>query len=263
MMSTDLFRITCGESMPVSEKNPALLLKRDEEGLFLTDGELALRGDFTKMLPRLKENNLRGEMVVKAAKLKNTDHVPYVVDATAGMGEDSLLLAAAGFEVILFEYDPVIAALLQDTIERARKIPEICQAAARMHLYCENSIEALVRIGSESEKVQAGGESGKTQVGGDVFAEYGLPLTGPDVVLLDPMFPERTKSSLVKKKFQLLQQLESPCSEENELLSAALAARPHKILIKRPLKGPFLAGQKPSYSLKGKAVRYDCIVLAQ
>ncbi|MBQ4243593.1 MAG: class I SAM-dependent methyltransferase, partial [Clostridia bacterium] len=36
---------------------------------------------------------------------------------------------------------------------------------------------------------------------------------------------------------------------------------PHKIVIKRPLKGPFLAGRKPDYSLQGKAIRYDCIVL--
>lgn len=84
----------------------------------------------------------------------------------------------------------------------------------------------------------------------------------PDVILLDPMFPAREKSALIKKKFQLLQRLEQPCSDEEALLDAALLAHPHKIVIKRPLKGPFLAGRKPDYSIKGKAIRYDCIVIA-
>jgi 16S rRNA (guanine1516-N2)-methyltransferase len=96
----------------------------------------------------------------------------------------------------------------------------------------------------------------------NVIASDAGPLNAvrPDVIYLDPMFPERQKSGLIKKKFQLLQRLESPCADEEELLSAALAARPLRIVIKRPLKGPPLAGATPSYSLKGKAIRYDCIV---
>jgi len=31
-------------------------------------------------------------------------------------------------------------------------------------------------------------------------------------------------------------------------------------VVKRPLKGPFLAGKKPSSSLTGKVVRYDVYV---
>ncbi|MBQ1757738.1 MAG: class I SAM-dependent methyltransferase, partial [Erysipelotrichaceae bacterium] len=43
--------------------------------------------------------------------------------------------------------------------------------------------------------------------------------------------------------------------------SAAIAVHPSRIIIKRPLKGPFLAGRKPDYSLPGKAIRYDVILL--
>ena len=74
------------------------------------------------------------------------------------------------------------------------------------------------------------------------------------------MFPERTKSALVKKKFQLLHLLERPCENEAALLDAALSAHPKRVVIKRPAKGPYLAGVKPSYSLTGSAVRFDCIV---
>ncbi len=48
--------------------------------------------------------------------------------------------------------------------------------------------------------------------------------------------------------------------DEEALLRAALAAHPRKVVIKRPVKGPHLAGVKPSHSVAGKAVRYDCIV---
>ena len=85
----------------------------------------------------------------------------------------------------------------------------------------------------------------------------------PDVVYLDPMFPERRKSAAVKKKFQLIHYLEHPCDDQEALMRAALAAHPRKVVVKRPVKGPHLAGIKPSYSLAGKSVRYDCIVPVQ
>ena len=81
----------------------------------------------------------------------------------------------------------------------------------------------------------------------------------PDVVYLDPMFPLRTKSGLVKKKFQLIHELEKPCEDEKELLEAALSAALVRVVIKRPLKGECLAGVKPDYSIEGSTVRYDCI----
>ncbi len=87
------------------------------------------------------------------------------------------------------------------------------------------------------------------------------PVLRPNIVLLDPMFPERSGSSQVRKKFQLIHCIEQPCDEEEELLDAAFAAAPRKILVKRPLKGAYLAGRTPSYSIRGKAVRYDCFVL--
>ena len=209
-----------------------LMLRMDSDGLALVGGTLVLRGDFTRMMPRLKTGNLQRELLIKAAKRKGMDGTPTAIDATAGLGEDSLLLAAAGFSVRLYEYDPVIAALLKDTLRRAADVPELAPVVGRMQVLEENSLTALPQLEE-----------------------------APDVVLLDPMFPERQKSALIKKKFQLLQQLERPCSDEDALVNAAIAAHPRKIVIKRPLKGPYLAGIKPSYSLKGKAIRYDCLVL--
>ncbi|ETP72048.1 SAM-dependent methyltransferase, tRNA(uracil-5)-methyltransferase [Lachnospiraceae bacterium JC7] len=227
---TERSDISDQSSEPKDKKMP-LYLKMDEDGLSLTDGKHELRGDFTDNLSRLKQSNLEREMLVKAAKLKGLDHPPVLIDATAGMGEDSLLLAASGFNVKLYEYDPIIASLLEDALRRAKAVPELKDIVSRMELHIENSIEAM----------------------------NNLDIT-PDVILLDPMFPARTKSSLVKKKFQLLQQLEPPCSDAAMLLNAAISLRPRKIIIKRPAKGPYLADIKPDYSLTGKAIRYDCIL---
>lgn len=217
---------------PLEAEQTDLMLRLDENGLSLVSGELVLRGDFTRMLPRLRPGNLQRELLVKAAKIKHSDAMPTAIDATAGLGEDALLLAAVGFSVHLYEYDAVIAALLRDAMWRAAQMPELAEIIGRMQLFETDSLTELRKLS-----------------------------VAPDVILLDPMFPERQKSALIKKKFQLLQKLERPCADEIALVNAAIAAHPHKIVIKRPLKGPYLADRKPSYSIKGKAIRYDCLVL--
>jgi 16S rRNA (guanine1516-N2)-methyltransferase len=214
--------------MNIDIENSELKLIETEEGLTLTDGKLQLRGDFRSMLPRIRPGALQRELLVKAAKFKKADHPLKAVDATAGLGEDSFLLAAAGYDVTLFEQDQVIALLLEDALLRARKDPELAEYASRMHLIKTDSIEGMKHL---TEK--------------------------PDLIYLDPMFPERQKSGLVKKKFQLLQKLESPCTDGEELLKAAMEAEPSRIVIKRMLKGPLLGGIKPSYSIKGKTIRFD------
>ena len=207
-----------------------LELRRDDEGLALVGDGMVLRADFMRLLPRLRPDRLGRELLVRAARTRGVD-APTVIDATAGLGEDSLLLAAAGFTVMMFEQDPVIAALLCDALGRAANEPQLAGVVARMTLVEGDSVAGLRALGFS-----------------------------PDVVFLDPMFPERTKSAAVKKKFQLLHLLERPCDNERELLEAALAARPRKVVVKRPPKGPALAGARPSHSLAGKAVRYDVIV---
>ena len=213
-----------------NEANLGPELRRDAEGLALVGDGMVLRADFARLLPRLRPDRLGRELLVRAARLRGVE-VPTAVDATAGLGEDSLLLAAAGFSVTMFEKDPVIAALLRDALERAANEPQLAGIVARMTLVEGDSVAGLRELGFS-----------------------------PDVVFLDPMFPERTKSAAVKKKFQLLHHLERPCDNEEELLDAALAAHPRKVVIKRPPKGPRLAGAKPSHALAGKAVRYDVLV---
>lgn len=213
--------------------NNVNLIQKDN-GLCLEGDGMEIRCDFSSLLKRIKPNNLGGELIVKAAKISGRQLPLTIIDATAGLGEDSFLLAAAGFNVILFERDEVIASLLADGLKRALNDELTFDAASRMTLRCEDSIKALPTLNGVA-----------------------------DIVFLDPMFPERTKSAEVKKKFQLIHRLEKPCEDEKELLDAAYSANPERIIIKRPLKGPYLCDKKPSYSLSGKAIRYDCIALGR
>ncbi|MBO6019681.1 MAG: class I SAM-dependent methyltransferase, partial [Clostridia bacterium] len=111
-------------------------------GLALSDGKNSVRGDFARLLPRIRRGNLSRELLVRAVKIKGIGE-PLVADATAGLGEDSFLLAAAGCRVLLFEHDPVIADLLSDAIERAKRDPETAEIAARMTLIRGDSVPAL------------------------------------------------------------------------------------------------------------------------
>ena len=207
-----------------------LTLVFDDAGLSLVGCGMRYQGDFARMFNRVTKGRLHHEMLVKIAKTK-TEH-PIAVDAAAGMGEDSFLLAAAGDEVYLFERDKVIAALLRDALRRARQDDRLRGIVGRMRLIEGDSIERMPKLDIK-----------------------------PEIVYLDPMFPPRKKSGLIQKKLQLIQKLEQPCANERELYDAAAALRPKKIIIKRPLNGALLADKKPSYTVKGKAIRYDVMVL--
>ena len=220
------------EAHDVVTGESGLVLRDDGEGLALVGDGVVVRPDFGRMAARLRPSNLSRELLVRAAKVKHAGGPLTAVDATAGLGDDSLLLAAAGFEVRLYERNPTVAALLRDALWRAQADPRLSSVVARMTLVEGDSVQGLAELGFH-----------------------------PSVVLLDPMFPAKQKSAAVKKKLQLLQQLEAPCDDEAALLEAALSAKPRKVVVKRPAKGPFLAGAKPSYSLEGKAIRYDCYVV--
>lgn len=215
----------------ISERpGPKLTILFHAKGVSLTGYGLSYQGDFENMLHRVTNGRLQHEMLVRAAKSDKPGRK--AIDATAGMGEDAFLLAAQGYEVTLFEQNPVIAVLLKDALRRAKKHPVLKDIASRMNLVQDNSVEGMSKL-----------------------------LDPVDVIYLDPMFPARQKSSLINKKLQLIQKLEPPCSEETDLFDAAISASPSKIIVKRPLKSEFLAGRKPSYTLNGKAIRYDCYTL--
>ena len=215
----------------VDKPGEYLTIHFDSKGVSLSGFGLTYQGDFAEtMMHRVTNGRLQHEMLVKAASSEKEGRK--AIDATAGMGEDAFLLAAQGDEVTLYEQNPVVAALLKDAIRRAKKNQILKDIAGRMKVVEADSVESMSKL-----------------------------LDPVDVIYLDPMFPARQKSSLINKKLQLIQKLEPPCSEETDLFDAALKVGPSRIIVKRPLKSEYLAGREPSYTLKGKAIRYDCYVL--
>lgn len=215
----------------VDKPGEYLTIHFDSKGVSLSGFGLTYQGDFAEtMMHRVTNGRLQHEMLVKAASSEKEGRK--AIDATAGMGEDAFLLAAQGYEVTLYEQNPVVAALLKDAIRRAKKNQILKDIAGRMKVVEADSVESMSKL-----------------------------LDPVDVIYLDPMFPARQKSSLINKKLQLIQKLEPPCSEETDLFDAALKVCPSRIIVKRPLKSECLAGREPSYTLKGKAIRYDCYVL--
>lgn len=169
-----------------------------------------------------------GQMIAKAVGVQPGVR-PTVLDATAGLGKDAFVLATLGCQVSLIERQPIIAALLEDGLRRAAEDAEVAVIVQRMRLLAGNSIELLGH-----------------------WAE--LP---PQVIYLDPMFPHREKSALVKKEMRLFRPLVGDDLDAPALLAAALALASHRVVVKRPRKAPCIEGAKPSHTLEGKSSRYD------
>ena len=132
--------------------------------------------------------------------------------------------------MILLERQPVIAALLEDGLRRAREAGgEVAEIASRMRLIHCDAISALC---DWSEAI-------------------------PQVIHLDPMFPHREKSALVKKEMRLFRPLAGDDNDAPALLRAALALASHRVVVKRPRKAPAIAGPAPSAEMKGQSSRYD------
>lgn len=222
-------RFECEVCGTVPDGKDAAFFLLDKTGLsFIIAGHI-LKGDFTRLLPRVSGGHLQHEILLKAAKVSEGMRA---VDATAGLGEDAFILAAGGCETELFEHNPITAALLSDALIRAKKDPNLKDIAGRMSLKQGDSKDLLSKLSYS-----------------------------PDLIYLDPMFPEKKKSAETKKKLQVLHKIELPCADEKELLATAIAAGPKKIVIKRPPDGEYLGGIKPGYSIERKAVRFDCITL--
>jgi len=169
-----------------------------------------------------------GQMIAKAVGIAQGVR-PQVLDATAGLGKDAFVLASLGCQMTLIERQPLVAALLEDGLARARNDAEVGPIVARMHLLTGNAIEHMHNWQGEP----------------------------PQVIYLDPMFPHREKTALVKKEMRLFRPLVGDDPDAPALLEAALALATHRVVVKRPRKAPCIEGPKPSHALDGKSSRYD------
>ncbi len=183
---------------------------------------------------RRKFGGGKGQTLAKAVGLHKTCS-PVILDATAGMGKDAFVFASLGARVILMERAAVAAALLSDALERGQNNPEIADIIKRMRLFYDDATRLTEKtIKQWPDK--------------------------PDVIYLDPMFPHRKKTAQVKKEMLIFQKILGSDLDSDQLLAAALNIAPKRVVVKRPIKAPYLNQQQPSYTLKMKKHRFDIYI---
>ena len=204
-------------------------LLADAEGVSLCRaGEKGrVRVDFGGGAAQYRRTKGGGELIAKAV---NHTTKPTVWDGTGGLGRDSFVLASLGLNVHTFEQHPAVACLLADGLERALQEPEIQDIARRMTFHYGNAVDLMRELAAQSR---------------------------PDIVYLDPMYPERQKSAAIKKEMAYFHSVVGVAQEEAKLLAAARAIAKKRVVVKRPRLGEFLNGEKPAYQYTGKSTRFD------
>lgn len=172
----------------------------------------------------------RGQPLARAIGLKG-GATPTVLDATAGLGRDAFVLACLGCKVHLLERSPIASALLQDGLMRASSDPEIgAMVRERMTLSIGDALAFMHQISE---------------------------LARPEAVYLDPMYPPRTKSAMVKKEMRAFHTLIGKDEDAPALLEMALKCARKRVVVKRPRLADAIAGPKPSMMIEGKNTRFD------
>ena len=180
------------------------------------------------MAHRRKFGGGRGEAIAKAVGIKGTE-LPSVIDATAGLGRDAFVLASIGCQVRLVERHPVVYLLLQDGLNRAYQDAEIGEMMQQnMRLL---NVHHIAELNPQTESA--------------------------DVVYLDPMYPHKQKSALVKKEMRVFQHLVGADLDADELLTPALQLARKRVVVKRPDYAEFLAQKAPHVTRETKNHRFD------
>ena len=188
--------------------------------------------DFASSAMLYRRRAGHNEPIGRAVGVK-ADRFPTVFDATAGLGRDAFVLADLGCQITLCEQLAPVAHLLAEAVSIAKlsTVQKVQMAAERMTVTCADST--------------------------------GLDASGYDVIYLDPMFPERSKTAAVKKDLATLQALRHDSDQDTDataLLTWAKQQSVSRIVVKRPVKADVVGKVKPSHSIVGKTVRYDVFV---
>jgi len=174
----------------------------------------------------------RGQPLARAVGLKK-GRSPLVLDATAGLGRDAFVLASLGCELVMLERSPVIAALLRNGLERAQAVEQTAPIVCRMQLHCGDAVDYLTGL---------------------------KPWQQPEVIYMDPMYPQRDRRALVKKEMRLFRQLVGEDSDSAELLTVARQHARYRVVVKRPAGAEWVGDEPPSMSVKSPNTRYDVYV---
>ncbi len=191
-----------------------------------------LKIDFlsSRLTHRIKFGGGANQALPKAVGIKNNKNA-LIIDATAGLGRDSFLLASLGAKIIMIERSKEIYLALNEAMNKAL---EAGGEVARI-------IEHMQLIHADARDL--------------------LPKLNGDIILVDPMHPERQKSALVKQEMRLLRDIVGADNDKEELIKIALLSANKKMVLKWPKNAQLpLFLPKPNYQIAGKTTRFVVFV---
>lgn len=221
-----------------------LLLDNKNQLSLLVDG-LSVAPEWDKLQRRVVSAGRKSELLLQAAKITADSQV---IDATAGFGQDSLILASSGAQVIMLEQQPIMALLLLAEQQRMSLQPNWQKLMSRLTIV---NTDALAFFNSKLTTIDS---------------------NSIDVIYLDPMFPEDSyqdrktgKGAKVNKQMQALHQLAAPptIAQEQQLLQRAQhliknnKQQSGRVIVKRPVQAPLFANQAATESWHNAALRFD------
>ena len=176
--------------------------------------------ELTRHEEYFKKSSLQKELLAKAIGVKGP-YRPKVLDLTAGMLGDSLLMLSFGCEVWASERHPVIRALIESAIKNA-KHPRI----QNFHFLASDAQSIL----------------------------HSLPEI--DVIYFDPMFEDANEKTSPKKEMRIFREMVGSDADAEVIFRQALEKKAKRLVVKRPRHSAFLV-QAPSVEYIGKSTRYD------
>jgi len=200
------------------------ILRRDTE---------ELRVDFVSgaVAHRLRFGGGRGQPLAKAMGLR-AGKTPMIVDATAGLGRDSFLLASLGAQVIMIERSEKMHSLLVRGMDRAaREGGNLREIIGRMSLLKGDAKDLLPELSAEA-------------------------------ILIDPMHPPRKTSALVKLELRQIREIVGTDDDAVDLMRLALENARNRVVLKWPAKADPIEGIRMcSHQIFGKTTRYDVFMV--
>jgi 16S rRNA (guanine1516-N2)-methyltransferase len=179
---------------------------------------------------RRKFNSSIKQPLAKAIGVK-PNFRPTIVDATAGLGIDSFVIATMGCKVTLIERSSVLAVLLSDALSRAALHDDTRAIVNNMSLKQGDSIMILRELQYQ-----------------------------PQTIYLDPMYPHKKKSSLNKKEMRIIRKLVGDDVDAPLLFEEACKKALQRVVVKRPKGAPTIAKKIPTHVIEMKNSRFDVYI---
>ena len=241
-MNFDLINLGGIESKRLNELETQLNLicnntiNLDRDSLVLQEDNLYFNFKKERALTPLKIDIKKGALGWRLARAQHETHLKKaigktdqplrILDATAGLLGDSMIMLALGHSVTAYEQSKILYTMLNNELNQ---LSETDSNLLNFQLINSNVCETK-------------------------FSEESF-----DVIYFDPMYPEDRASSARRsdlKKINSILEIEGLASDPESTFTYLRSIPKTKVIVKRPLKADAFKGSI-NYQIKGKSVRFD------